>query len=114
MVYSQSDFCVVILFDKKTKGECCYVKVGVCLNNESSYSMYLCFGGTGRQEVLVLSKPDEGAGSRWLQRLLLSPRLGRDEPPLFSRGGESTDRYSYFDKKRIYVKATQGSLLGLN
>lgn len=59
----------------------CHVK---CMNNDSSYSMHLCLGGTGRQEVLVLNKPDDGAGSRWLQHLLLSLRLGRDTPPLKS------------------------------
>lgn len=44
--------------------------------------MYPCLGGTGRQEVLALNKPGDGEGTRWLQRLLLSLRLGRDKPPL--------------------------------
>lgn len=65
----------------------------------------------------MLSKPDEGAGSRWFQRLLLSHRLGRDKPPLLSKRGKNTEKYNVnfaFDKKRVCVKTTRGSLQELN
>lgn len=39
--------------------------------------MYPCLGGAGRQEVLVVSKPGDVEGSKWLQL-----RLGRHKPPL--------------------------------
>lgn len=71
-------------------------------------ALYLCLGGTGKQEVLGLSNPHEGAGSTWFHRLMLSLRLGRDEPPLLRIRRDNTEEMLYIvnlalERKGVYI-----------